>query len=158
MGKLVKQTRSLWVCGAVAAGGLLAASAPAAAQTAEELTVIGRYGPAGEVRTLSGIVSYRDLDLTTEAGRKTLKERIKTTARDLCVRLGEPPTERTPPAPSCQQAAIDNAWDQQQVALAQARPKSLAAASSAEARAATTYGKPASAKSRPAKRKARGGY
>ena len=39
---------------------------------------------AAEVDRNSATVSYRDLDLTSEAGRKTLERRLQQAARDVC--------------------------------------------------------------------------
>ena len=144
---------STWL-GFAAAAGLWAGAAPAMAQaTAQELTVTGRYGADPNVQTLSAAVSYADLDLTTEAGRQMLGERVKLTARDLCKQLGEDPASVTPPAPSCQQAALDSVREQQRMAIAQATPRTMAAApaptetasmASEPAPAAETYGQAAS--------------
>jgi UrcA family protein len=92
---------------------LLGASlpAPALAQPAdeEELVVTGRYGPAPEsAQSLSQAVSYRDLDLSTKAGRDEVRHRIKLTARYLCDKLGESSTSSSV-TPSCQQAATADA-------------------------------------------------
>ena len=61
MSNLVNTSALRRTCALVAAAGLVAASAPAFAQTVDELVVVGRMGPAGEVRELSQAVSYRDL-------------------------------------------------------------------------------------------------
>ena len=117
-------------CALAAALSLAAAVAPASAQvvaqtTTGEITVTARYPAAGaDVRSLSAPVSYRDLDLTTDSGRDMLRKRVKTTARELCRRLGEAPY--APPAPPCDQAAADSASDQIRVAIAQATPKGYA--------------------------------
>lgn len=156
-----KLPSSLWLCGALVAGlagasaSAFAQPAPQPAPTVGEITVTGRYGPEGEARRLSQAVSFVDLDLTTDDGRKMLDQRIKDTARDLCVRLGESPTMQAPPAPSCQQDAVNSAAAQRRVALAQAQPKSMAMAApppepmpapppAPEAPAASAYGSPAS--------------
>lgn len=135
MGTSAKQSLYLWVCGALAAG-LAGLSAPAYAQTVEEVTVTARFGPDGEPSVLSQAVSYSDLDLTTEAGRDELKRRINTTARDLCAKLGEPGRTSTGPVPSCEQGALDSAREQQRLAIAQARPRALAETSAPPATSA----------------------
>jgi UrcA family protein len=111
----------------LAAGLALAAAAAAHGQTvaqttAGEVVVTAPYPAGPNVRSLSRPVSYRDLDLTTEAGRSALSDRVRTTARDLCSQLGEPKTPE-PPAPSCEQAAVDGTAEQQRTAIAQATPK-----------------------------------
>lgn len=92
-------------------GAAMAALAvPAAAQNPpEEIIVTGRYGKVPDsVRSLSQSVSYADLDLSTAAGKSTLRKRLNLTARFLCDKLGEPATA-APPAPSCRQAAVKDA-------------------------------------------------
>ena len=75
----------------------------------EEITVTGRYGRVPDsVQSLSQAVSYADLDLSTRAGRDMLRHRLSLTARYLCDRLGESATA-TPPAPSCRDAAVQDA-------------------------------------------------
>lgn len=130
MRKFANLPISFWACGALTAG-LLGVSAPGLAQpvTVEEVTVTARYGPTGELRSLSRVVSYSDLDLTTDAGRTALTQRIRATAHDLCLELGEQPTQSTPPVrTSCEQGAVNSAMDQMRTAVAQAQPKNLEAA------------------------------
>jgi UrcA family protein len=115
---------SHWLAAAAAAAGLALISAPAAAQTVEELTVTGRMGPDGQVRELSQAVSYADLDLTTEAGKTELNQRIKTAAHTLCTRLGEQDQASTPLVPSCEEAAVDGTKTQMNTAIAAAKPRS----------------------------------
>lgn len=83
---------------------------PAHAQPApEEITVEGRYGRVPDsVQTLSQVVSYSDLDLSTKVGRDELRHRIRLTARFLCDKLGETDSARSA-LPSCQSAAISDA-------------------------------------------------
>jgi UrcA family protein len=117
-----------WTCGALAAG--LAAVSPAPAQPVAppdapqpvlgEVVVMGRYGVGPEVRSLSAPVSYGDLDLTTDAGRDLLRDRVRATAQDLCRRLGEQGMGGAAAAPSCEQDAVDNAQAQEQTAIATA--------------------------------------
>lgn len=95
---------------AMAAGAMLLVAMPATAQTdSEDITVTGRYGRVPDsVQSLSQAVSYADLDLSTDAGRKVLRQRVRLTARYLCQKLGEPDTD-SPPAPSCRDAATADA-------------------------------------------------
>lgn len=83
---------------------------PALAQpTVEELTVTGRYGRVPDsVRSLSQTVSYADLDLSTDAGRREFRHRLQLTARYLCDKLGESSTSDGV-APSCRDAAVKDA-------------------------------------------------
>jgi len=100
------------LCGALTAGGLALAAAPAAAQTTvEEFTVMGRYGPNDNVRSLSQVVSYADLDLSTMAGQAELRHRVRLTARYLCDKLGENESV-TGPAPTCRADAEQRAMAQ----------------------------------------------
>ncbi|MBW8786075.1 MAG: UrcA family protein, partial [Novosphingobium sp.] len=94
---------------AVAAAPVLAQPAPPAGAPPDEIIVTGRYGTVPEsVRSLSQPVSYADLDLSTEAGRKELAHRVSLTARFLCDKLGEPTTSYGP-VPSCRDAAVRDA-------------------------------------------------
>jgi UrcA family protein len=90
--------------------GLASVAAPAMAQsTVEELTVTGRYGRVPDsVRSLSQAVSYADLDLGTEAGKREFRHRLNLTARYLCDKLGESSTGDAL-APSCRDAAVKDA-------------------------------------------------
>jgi UrcA family protein len=110
---------------------LSAAATSVHAQTATETNttetttgelIVTAPAPGPNAQSLTARVSFRDLDLTTPAGRDTLSQRIRTTARDLCSQLGESRT-RIPPAPTCERAAIDSTRVQQRTAIAQATPK-----------------------------------
>jgi UrcA family protein len=92
------------------AAALALAGAPALAQSApEEIIVEGRYGTVPDsVKTLSQAISYADLDLSTDAGRDVLRQRIRLTARFLCNKLGET-SSSTPLTPSCQDEAVRSA-------------------------------------------------
>ena len=76
---------------ALAGAALATAGVPVLAQSnAEEIIVEGRYGKVPDsVKSLSQAVSYADLDLSTEAGRDLLRQRVRLTARFLCNKLGE---------------------------------------------------------------------
>jgi UrcA family protein len=111
----------------LATAGFAFASAPVLAQTVEEVTVVGRLGPRGEPQSLSRVVSFRDLDLTTRWGQDELRRRIDVTARDLCNELGETggPSGL---APSCRGQAVRDAMAQARIAIAQAVPRGAYAA------------------------------
>ena len=126
MPKTIQPSSSHWRALTLAAG--LAIAGASLAQTVEELTVTGRYGPDANAPRLSAPVSYADLDLTTEAGRAVLRERVRLTAHDLCRRLGEANTGGTALAASCEQDAINSVREQQRIAFAQATPRSYAVA------------------------------
>ncbi len=90
------------------AAAVAAVSAPALAQDyyeGEEIVVYGSYERLpDDVRSASQRVSYADLDLATPWGWDEFRYRIRTTARFLCDRLGEP-RNATPPRSSCRRAA-----------------------------------------------------
>lgn len=155
---LPRTQATLRLCAIVAAAGAALTSAPAFAQTVEEVTVVGRYGPDGEPRTLSRAVSFADLDITTQPGQEQLKQRISDTARELCTELGEPSAAGAGPVPSCRDQAVREASEQMRTAVAAARPRpadwtapvpEMAAAPPPEpapvAPSAETYSAPASA-------------
>ena len=98
-------------------GGIALCAAPSAfvpsaalAQNApEEIVVTGEFERAPDnVQSLSQAVGYADLDLSTDAGRKELRQRVNLTARYLCEKLGESESA-SPIAPSCRQAATKDA-------------------------------------------------
>ena len=97
----------------ICAAALVAGAAPLMAQPSEDITVTGRYGTVPDsVQTLSQAVSYYDLDLGTEAGRRELRQRVSLTARFLCSKLGESSTAPGPGnIPSCQQGATKDAME-----------------------------------------------
>jgi len=101
-----------------ACAALMAGAAPALAQTTTgELTVTGHWRVGEDVRSLSAAVPYNDLDLNTAAGRDMLKQRVNSTAHDLCDRLGESNTSSSI-APSCEQDAMMSAREAIKVAIA----------------------------------------
>lgn len=102
----------------LAVGGLVLASTPVFAQSVRELTVTGRYGTETP-RSLSRVVSYRDLNLASKAGADALKLRINDTAKDLCRELGEP-QDAGGAAGGCRQDAVDHAMPQVRAAIADA--------------------------------------
>ena len=108
----MKQSHNMLLVAALAGAATLGGVRLSAAQTTvEELTVTGRYGRAPEsVQSLSQVVSYADLDLSTDAGRRELRHRISLTARYLCDKLGESSTGDAL-APSCRDAAVKDASD-----------------------------------------------
>lgn len=118
---------SIWIGGVLAASVAVAWAGSALAQApVAEVTVTGRYGVGPNARGLSAPVSYRDLDLTTGAGREILRQRVKLTARDLCHQLGEANMGGTGVQPSCEQDAINSAAGQERVAFEQAVPRAYA--------------------------------
>jgi len=131
----------------LAAAAATLASAPAFAQTVEELTVTG-HSLRNQQLSKSRAVSFADLDLTRPADRQTLRMRVADTAGDLCEELNEPG-----PAPgnlgrSCQEIATRNAFADVKVAVAAARGAAYADAAFAEGwnvPTAETYSAPASA-------------
>jgi UrcA family protein len=120
-------------CAALTLGAAAALATPAAAQYAYstsgetyvgEVVVPGRYGPNGP-NTLSRVVSYRDLDLTTYAGQRELKLRIRDTARDVCRELGEGRgSGGSLLGRSCVEDAVQGARGQMRFAVARAQARS----------------------------------
>ena len=105
----IRATRSSMLIAIVAGLGGAAASLPASAQTVEELVVTGQLGNVPDsTKSLSRAVSYADLDLSTEAGRRILNRRVSLTARWLCDKLGEGGSGDSL-APSCRSAAVKDA-------------------------------------------------
>ena len=139
--------------GGVFAAALFGVAGVANAQPpVEELTVVGHYGPRGEVQSLSQVVNIDDLNLSVRADRNELGRRIDMAARDVCRRLGEP-FHAT--GPSCERDAVASTRPQIRLAMAQARnrgayglayaaPPPPDYAPAAYAPAAGTYGSEAS--------------
>jgi len=111
----------------VACFGALGLAVPAAAQTTEEIIVTGHYGRVPDnVNSLTQAVSYADLDLSTDAGKRELKHRVSLTARYLCNKLGENELGSTGPIPSCREAAVKDAMSRVGTVEAHAAPRGTA--------------------------------
>lgn len=125
------------------AAGLAAAalSAPAVAQTLDELVVTG-HALRNTPQSLSETVSYADLDLTIPKHRAILEQRVNEAAGRVCDRLNEPRPHPGNLGHSCQEVAVRNATDQVRLAFADARNVSRLASASP---AAGSYATPASA-------------
>lgn len=106
--------------GAACAAAVLAAGAPTFGQeTMEEFTVLGTINRV-DVRQISASVNLQDLDLTTQAGRTQLKQRVRNTAAELCDRLGEP-DQAVGMAFACEDDAVHSAAPTVQKVIRQAR-------------------------------------
>jgi UrcA family protein len=109
---------------AAAATGLAAMAAPALAQvyyTVPEVVVTPeRLGPDGRPITLSRTVNIADLDLRYDRDVREMQRRVRTTAREICDRLGEsdvlPTVQR-----NCVNDAVRRTDYQMRTAIAQAR-------------------------------------
>jgi UrcA family protein len=114
---------SVGLLGVSCALAVLAAAAPA---TGEEpfFTVVG-HSDRPQEPSLSAAVSYRDLDLTTKAGRKELHSRIWWTAVALCRQMGEP---RGAAPFACEDEAVAGALGIEHAVIAHAAPRTYAAA------------------------------
>lgn len=57
--------------------------------------------------SMSGAVSYADLDLTTRGGARELRRRVRDTARDICRQLAEDyPFRQQPLSTKCYEGAV----------------------------------------------------
>jgi len=81
----------------------------------------GDYGAPIRDVALSSEIRFDDLDLTTGYGARTLQRRVSATARDLCRRLEVRYPVATSDSPPCYRTAYENAMDQADEAIAQAR-------------------------------------
>jgi UrcA family protein len=106
--------------GVVCAMGFAAAPPAFGEDVAGNFTVLGHATTPYE-HGLTAAVSYRDLDLTTRAGRAALRERVWKTAEKLCARMGEGRVNSATRALSCEDQAVYCASDQLQNAFARAR-------------------------------------
>jgi UrcA family protein len=95
------------ICGVLAAFPITIGAFIARAQTTvDEVMVTGHMKDRNFEDALGYHVSYADLDLRTEAGRKELDQRIVKTADVLCAKLGERDHVRGAAALSCKDSAI----------------------------------------------------
>lgn len=70
-----------------------------------------------ETVTTSRIVSYRDLDLSTAAGKQELDKRVKTAARRACDWLDQMHPIAAQGSPDCLSTAVNSAKDQVDAAV-----------------------------------------
>ncbi|MGE0666994.1 MAG: UrcA family protein [Sphingomonadales bacterium] len=103
----MKNTTSLKALCAAAGIAAAAAAVPANAQrVVEEITVEGYQGKLPDhVKRAATVVSYSDLDLSTDWGRDELRKRVRLTARYLCEKLGET-NHSSGVVPSCRDQAV----------------------------------------------------
>jgi UrcA family protein len=115
---------STGLLGVSCALSVLAVAAPASSEEAI-FTVVG-HSEWPQEQSLSAAVSYRDLDLTTKAGRKELHSRIWRTAAALCRQLGDKRDGAVPFA--CEDEAMASALGFEHAVIAQAATRTYAAA------------------------------
>jgi UrcA family protein len=123
---------------------VLAASAPALAQSVEELVITG-HGHGERPASASQRVSYADLNLTQAGDRAVLKHRIVTAAKDVCREVGEDAPLRGNLGKSCQDNSIRDAMVQVRVAFADAHAYQAFAANDVGMRDAGAHGSNVSA-------------
>lgn len=131
----------------LAAAAATLASAPAFAQTVEEVTITG-HSLKNQELSKSRPVSFADLDLTRQADRQTLRTRVANTAGNVCEELNEPGPTPGNLGRSCQEIATRQALADVKVAVANARGEAFANAAFAngwDAPAAEAYSAPAAA-------------
>jgi UrcA family protein len=97
---------------------LLAAAAPALAQTTTDEVVVTGHTHGANDRTASVTVKYHDLDLSTAAGRSALDKRIKAASHKACMSLGEHGMGGTYTMGSCEDEATKTAESQTKLATA----------------------------------------
>jgi UrcA family protein len=123
---------------------LTAASAPAFAQSVEELVITG-HGHGERPVSASQRVSYADLDLTQADDRAMLKHRIVVAAKDVCREVGEDAPLRGNLGKSCQDNSIRGAMVDVRIAFADAQAYQAFAANDVGAYDAGAYGSNVSA-------------
>ena len=92
--------------------GAAAATAPVMAQsTSEDIVIYGRWHDRvpDSAPSASQVVSYADLDLSTDWGRSELRHRIRLASRYLCDKLNEGASD--PITGSCRDQAYRDAMD-----------------------------------------------
>ncbi|MGE4058470.1 MAG: UrcA family protein [Sphingomonadales bacterium] len=120
--------RKLHTIAILCAASALCTAVPAHAQSGvEEIIVEGRNEELPEsARSATQAVSYADLDLSTEAGKKELRHRVNLTARFLCDKLGQSATTSVSAVPSCREAAVKDAMERVGTAEENAVPRGTA--------------------------------
>jgi UrcA family protein len=107
------------------------AGVPASAQTQGKQSDITVTAPRVRERSSTGVpietvslsrtVSYGDLDLRTEAGKKELDNRIHQAARRACDALDKVYPLTAPDSPDCMKTTLDNSMEQVNAAVMAAR-------------------------------------
>jgi UrcA family protein len=121
------------------AAALAVTSAPAFAQTIEELVITG-HGHGERPASASQRVSYADLDLTRTGDQAVLKHRIVAAAKDVCREVGEDAPLRGNLGRSCQDISTREAMIQVRVAFADAQAYRAFAANDVGASDASALG------------------
>ena len=104
---------------------LMAAETPASAQQLPDRMTFVATGAGPHAQTLAASVSYGDLDLTTKAGQNALRERVRTTAAELCHKIGDEVSAAA--SFSCEDRALKNAGSYERAAIAQATSQAVLA-------------------------------
>jgi UrcA family protein len=118
--------------GVACALAMVAAGVPAFSQEpAGEFTITAQGGGPHE-RSLTASVYYRDLDLTTKGGRAVLRQRVRSTASELCHRLGDD-NRSAAVAFVCEDEAVESAANFERAVIAQAMPRAYVSTSPAKA-------------------------
>jgi UrcA family protein len=110
---------SITALGVACAAGLLAA-APASGQEATSAYSVTDRSAAPAEPTVSMVVSYRDLDLTTREGRASLRQRMWRTVETLCARIGESHVGDASSPLSCENQLRYSVGQQQRYVIAHA--------------------------------------
>ncbi len=78
-------SKGIAMCGAILLASTAVATVAAPAEAGKRPVVV--TGPSKD--TITRYVSYRDLNLASKAGEKTLKQRVGTTVNEICYELNE---------------------------------------------------------------------
>jgi UrcA family protein len=113
------------VIGVACVLALTAAETPALAQGLPDQMTLVAPGVGPHAQTLAASVNYSDLNLTTKAGQNALRERVRTTAAELCHKIGDEAS--TAAAFSCEDRALQNAGRYERAAIAQATSQAVLA-------------------------------
>ena len=113
------------VLGVACVLGLAAAERPAVAQELPDQMTLVAPGVGPHAQTLAASVNYSDLNLTTKAGQNALRERVRTTAAELCHKIGDEVSAAA--AFSCEDNAVKNAGSYEHAAIAQAASQAVLA-------------------------------
>jgi UrcA family protein len=118
--------------GLAAAATLAAASAPAFSADATGDLAITSKAAGRDGRSVSASIDVRDLDLSTASGRRELSVRVRRTAKALCGRFHEGPTDSAWVGFACEDDAVASAGDLQQAATRPPAPSTYVTAAAGQ--------------------------
>jgi UrcA family protein len=114
------------VAGLAIVGGALVAQQPmevVVEAARPQVTHSSASGVPIDVITIRHLVSYKDIDISTNSGAEVLKQRIRDAAKEACKDIDKlyPNAFVSSPVSACEKSAIDDAMIHANTAIANAR-------------------------------------